>query len=133
MAGHASFPPLEFRLEVVLDSPLTTPCLVTPSAHSTLRDNPALVMTFLNPPFPVAQLMEFQVGETLGISASVVMNDTCYEPGDTFNIVHDFDVTLVVRSYVDVVIAVPVSSYMVGDISPNHLDTFHAFPSCYHY
>jgi len=50
----ASFPTLEFGLEEVLGPPLTTLPLVAPSTPSTLRDNTSFLMTFLDPPFPLA-------------------------------------------------------------------------------
>jgi len=50
----ASFSPPEFRLEAVLDRPLTIPSLVAPSSSSNLRNNTAIIMTFLDPPFPLA-------------------------------------------------------------------------------
>jgi len=62
----ASVSPLESRLEVVLDPSLTTLSLVAPSSPSTFRDNTMLIMTFPDPPFPLTQSMEFEVGETLG-------------------------------------------------------------------
>jgi len=41
-------------------------------------------MTLSDPSFPFAQLMEFKLGETFGISASVDEDDTCYELDDAF-------------------------------------------------
>jgi len=38
-----------------------------------------LTMTFPDPPFPLAQSTEYKVDETLGVSASVGEDDTCYE------------------------------------------------------
>jgi len=52
-------------------------------------------MTFPYPPFPLAQSTELQVGETLAISAGIDTDDTCYESGDTFIEVHDFDATII--------------------------------------
>ena len=75
------------------------------------------------------QSTEFEVGETLGISATVDEDDTCYDLGDAFIKVYDFDATLVGRSYMDFVVTIPASPNMVDNVSPNHLDTFHAFPS----
>jgi len=49
------------------------------------------------------QSTEFEVGETLGISATVDEDDTCYDLGDAFIKVYDFDATLVGRSYMDFV------------------------------
>ena len=51
---------VESRLEKVLDLPLTTLPLVAPSLPSTLRDNTPLHMTYPDPPFPLAQSMEFR-------------------------------------------------------------------------
>jgi len=67
----ASVPPLESGLEAVCDPFLTTPSLVVPSSPSTLRANTVFIMTFPNPPFPLAQSMEYEVGETLGVSTGV--------------------------------------------------------------
>jgi len=64
----ASFPPLESRLEAVLDPSLTTPSLIAPSSTSIFRDNTMLIMTFPDPPFPLTQSMEFELGETLSIN-----------------------------------------------------------------
>jgi len=74
--------------------------------------------------------MEFEVGETFGISASVDEDDTCFESGDVFIEEHDLDATLVGRSYVNVMVTVSTSPDLVDNISPGHLDTFHASPSC---
>ena len=38
---------------------------------------------------PFAQSIEFEVGETLGISARADENDTCYESSDVFIEEHD--------------------------------------------
>jgi len=43
---------------------------------------------------------------------------------------HDSNVTIARRSYVDVVITMPTSSVMVDDVSPDPLDALHASPSC---
>ena len=75
----ASFPPLESRLEAVCDPFLATASLIAPSSPSTLIDNTAFIMTFPDPPFPLAQSMEFEVGKTLSIDDSVDEDDTCYE------------------------------------------------------
>ena len=74
-----SYPLLESKLEAKFDPPLTTPSLVTPSLPSTLRDNTTFDMTLPNPPLSLAQSMKFKIGETLGVSASVGEDDTCYE------------------------------------------------------
>jgi len=76
----ASFPPLESRLEIVCDPPLTTPSLIAPSSSSTLRDNNTFIITILDPPLPLPQLKEF---ETFSINASVdeitlVMSQTIF-------------------------------------------------------
>jgi len=74
-------------------------------------------MTFSDSPFPLAQSIEFEVGETFGIRASVDEDDTCYESGDALIEVHDLDKTLRRRAYVDVVVTIPTSSNMVEDTS----------------
>jgi len=126
----ASFPPLESRLEVVLDPPFLTPSLVGPSSPSTLRDNTAFNMTLLDPPLPLAQSTEFEVGETFIVNASVDVDDTYYESYHTFTEVHDFDVTLEGRLYVDAEVIVTTSHDVVENISPDSVDTLHASPSC---
>jgi len=75
-------------------------------------------------------LIEYEVGDTLGVSASVGGDDTCYESNNAFIEVYDFDATLVGRSYEDVVVTVPASPDMVDNISPNPLDAFHASSLC---
>ena len=99
---NASFPPLESELEEVLDPPLTTPSLVAPSLPSTLRDNTTLIMTFPDPPLPLAQPTEVEVGETFGVSGSVDEDDTCYELGNVSIEVHDLDVTFVGLSLIHI-------------------------------
>jgi len=125
-----SFPSLESGLEAVLDPPLTTSSIVAPSFPSTFKSNTTLIMTFFDPPFSLAQSTEYEVGETLAISASVGEDDTCYESDNAFIEVHDFDATLVGRSYEDVVVTVLTSLDMVDNIPPDILDAFHAFSSC---
>ena len=88
-----------------------------------------LTMTFPNQPFPLAQSIEFEVGQTFGISASVDKDGTCYESGDVSIKVPDLDATFVGRSYEDAEVIVPTSPNLVDHTSPNHLDTFHAFPT----
>ena len=48
----------------------------------------------------------------------------------TFIEVHDFDATLVGRSYVDVVVIVLTNPDMVDNISPNALDASHVSSLC---
>jgi len=88
-----------------------------------------LIMTFPDPHLPLAQLTEYKVGKTLGISASFSEDDTCHEPNNAFIEVHDFDATLVRRSYENLVVTVSASLDMV-DNSANHLDSFHTSSSC---
>ena len=44
--------------------------------------------------------------------------------------VHDFDATLAVRPYVDVVVTMPTSPDLVENMSPDPFDTFHTSLSC---
>jgi len=114
----ASFSPLESGLEVALDPLLTTPSLVAPFSPSTFRDSTMLIMTFSDTPFPLTQSPEFEVGETLGINISVDEDDTYYESNHAFIEVHDFDVTLEGRLYVDAEVTVTTSPYVVENIFP---------------
>jgi len=67
----ASFPPLESRLEVVLDPSLATLSLVAPSSPSTLRDNITFKMLLPDTPLPLAQSTEFKAGEIFSVRVSV--------------------------------------------------------------
>ena len=115
----ASFPPLESGLEDVLDPPLTTSPLVAPSLPSTLKDN---TMTYLDPPFPLAQSTEFEVGEIFCVDASIDGDDLCLESDDTFSEVHDLDEILEGGSCVDAVAAVSSSPDLTDHVSLNPLD-----------
>jgi len=121
---------LESRLEEVHDPPLTTLSLVTPSLPSTLRDNTPLYTTYLDPPFPLAQLTEFEGAATCCVDASVNEDDMCCKSDDAFIEVHDLDETLIERSCVDVVVAVSSSPDCVDLVSPDPLDIFHASLLC---
>ena len=87
-----------------------------------------LAMILPDPPFPLAHLTEFKVGETFGVSAHVDEDDTCYESGDVSIEVHDLDATFARRPYMGTKVIVPISPDLTNHTSPNHLDTFHAFP-----
>jgi len=87
-------------------------------------------MTLLDLPIPLTQSPEFEVSETFSIHASVDEDGTCYESVNTFIEMYDFDVTLVERFYVDVVVTVSASPDLVNNISLDYLDTFHASSSC---
>jgi len=126
----ASFSPLEFGLNVVLDRPLTTPSLVTPSLPSFLNNNTTFIMTLPNPPLPLTQSTEFEVGDIFSVNACVDEDDICYESDNAFIEVHDFDATLAVRPYVDVVVTMPTSPDLVENMFPDPLDTIHASPLC---
>jgi len=80
----ASYPPIEFGLDVEFDPPLTTSSLVAPSSPSTLRDSNTFDITLLDRPLPLAQSMEFVVGETFNVKTSVDENDTYYESNNFF-------------------------------------------------
>jgi len=124
------FLPLESGLEEVFDPLLTTLSLVALSSPNTIRVNTTFIMTLPDPPVPLAQSPKFEEGKTLGISASVDEDDTCYELDAAFIEVHDFDGTLVGRSYVDVVVIISATPDIVDNIYPEHLETFHTFLSC---
>ena len=83
-------------------------------------------MTFLDPPFPLTQSTEFEVGEILGINTGVNEDDTCNESVHTFIEVYDSDVTLEGRLYVNPAVIVTTSPDVVQNISPNSLNTLHA-------
>jgi len=85
-------------------------------------------MTLPDPPPPLAQSTDFEIGETFIINASLDEDDICYESDNVFIKVHDFDMTLTGRSYVDVVITVPASPDMVDNISPNPFEAPHVSP-----
>jgi len=87
-------------------------------------------MTLLDPPLPLAQSTEFEVGETFSVHASVDKNDICCESDNVFIKVHDSDAAPVGRSYTDVVVTVLAGPDMVDNISPDPLDRFHAPSSC---
>jgi len=100
-------------LEEVLDHPLTTLPPVTPFLPNTLRDNTSLHTTYPNPPFPLAQSIEFKGGETFCVDASVNEDDMCCELDNAFIEVHDLDETFIARSCVDVVVAVSSSPDLI--------------------
>jgi len=87
-------------------------------------------MTFLDTSSPLAQLKEFMVGETFGVSASVDKDDIWFELGDVFIEEYDLHETPIGTSCVDVVVAGPPNPNFVDNISPNPLDTFPASSSC---
>jgi len=87
-----------------------------------------LIMTFSDLPFPLAQSTEFEVGEILGINTSVNEDDTSYDSNHTFIEVHNFNVTIEGRLYVDVEVTVTTNPDLVVNISPDPLDTLHASP-----
>ena len=74
--------------------------------------------------------MEFEVGETFDISASVNEDDTCCESGDLFIRVHTPDETLRGRAYVNVVVIASSSPDVVSHVPSNPLDVFHTVPAC---
>ena len=71
----APFTPLESRLEVVLDPYLTTASLVAPHSPNTLGDNTTFNMTLPDPPLPLGQLTEFNVGESFSVNTSLDEDD----------------------------------------------------------
>ena len=125
-----SFPPLESGLEAVLDPSLTTVPLVAPSSPSTLREHTAFSMTSLDPPLPFAQSTAFEIGETLSVRVSVDEEVACYDSDSSVLEVHDSDALVAGMSYVDVVLTVPTSSVMIGDVTLDPLYTSHASLLC---
>ena len=69
------------------------------------------------------------MGETFSVNTGADEDDICYELDNVFIEVHDVDATLAVRPYVDVVVTMPASPDLVN-MSSDHLDIFHVFPSC---
>ena len=49
--------------------------IITPSLSNILRDDIALIMTLFDPLFPIAQSIEFEIGETFGVGVSVDEDD----------------------------------------------------------
>jgi len=88
-----------------------------------------LIMTFPDPPFPLTQSTKFEVGDTFGINTSVDEDDNFYESDHNFIEVHDFDVTLEGRLYVDAKVAVTASLDLVENISMDPFDILHASSS----
>jgi len=126
----ASFLTLEFEPDEVLDPLLTTLPLVAPSLTRTSRDNNAFVMTFSDPPFLLAQSIEFEVTETLGIIVSDDEDDTCCYLGDNFIEMHGRDETVTRRSYVDVVVTVSSGPDLINHAPSNPLDIPRVVPPC---
>ena len=60
-------------------------------------------MLLPDPPLPLAHSMEFKVGDTFTINASVDEDDACYDSDSVSIEVHDSVATLAGMSYVDVV------------------------------
>jgi len=87
-------------------------------------------MTLPDPPLPLAQLTDFEVGETFSVKTSVDEGDTCYESNNVFIEVHDFDATLAGRSYMDVMVIMPTSPDPIDIISPDPLAASHVSSSC---
>ena len=87
-------------------------------------------MAFFDKPSPLAQLTQFEVGETLGTSASVDEDNTWSELDDIFIEEYVLYETPIGTSCVDVVVAGPANPDFVDNISPNPHDTFHASSSC---
>jgi len=74
--------------------------------------------------------MEFEVGETFIVTARVDEDDICYESDNFLIELYDFDVTLIGKSYVDVVITVPTSLDIIDNISHDPLDVSHVSSLC---
>jgi len=87
-------------------------------------------MSLPDPPFPLVQSTEFEVGETFTVNASIEEDDACFDSDSVSIEVREFDATPARRSYVDVVISVPASCVMVADVSLDSLDAPHASPLC---
>jgi len=125
-----SFPPLESRLEAVLDPPLAALLLVAPSSLSTLRGHTAFDMTFPDPPLPLAPLTEFELGETLSVNASIDEDASCFDSNIVLIEVDDSVATPIGMSYMDVEITVLASTVMDDDVSLDPLDPPHASSLC---
>jgi len=81
------------------------------------------------PPPPLAQSTKFEVSNTFIANTSLDdQNDIYYESDNIFFKVHDFDTTLIGRSYVDVVITMLPNPDTVDDIFPNPFDASHVSP-----
>jgi len=89
-------------------------------------------MTFSDPPFPLAQSTEFEVGETFKVNARVDEDEICYESNSIFIELRDSDASLIERSYVNVMLTMPASSDMVGNISHDPM-IHYIFPLHVHY
>jgi len=114
----------------VRDPPLTTLPFVALSLSSTLRDHTPFLMTFPDPPFPLAQSMETEVRGIFCVDASVDEDDIRYGLGNAFIEVHDLHEILIGRSSVDIMVVVSPYHDLIHHTSPNPLDIFHASPSC---
>jgi len=90
--------------------------------------HPPLVPLGITLRSPSTQSTEYEVGETISTSAGE--DDTCYESLNACIEVHNFDTTLVGRSYKDVVVTVLASPDMSDNISPNPLDALHVSSLC---
>ena len=87
-------------------------------------------MTLPDPPFPLAQSTEFEVGATFIVNASVDVDDACCDSDSIFIEVPNSDAIVVGLSFVDVVSIVPTSFVLVANASPVPLDTPHASSLC---
>ena len=56
-------------------------------------ENTKLVLTLHDSSFPLAKCMGLEVGELFGVVATFSFTNACFEPGDTFDEVHDLDET----------------------------------------
>jgi len=112
-----SFPHLESELKEVLNPP-TSLLIIAPSSPSTFRNDTAFMMTFSDTSSPVAKLMEFEVGDTFGISAKADEDDTSSDLGDAFIKDHVLDAIPLGRLYVDNVATILTSPDLVDNISP---------------
>ena len=89
----AFFFSLDFGPQEVLDPSLATIPFVAPSSPSTLRNNVTFIMTFSDPPIPLAHSTECEIGEIFGMTTNVDKDDTCCESSDAFMEMHDLDDT----------------------------------------
>jgi len=87
-------------------------------------------MSIPDPPFPLAQLTEFEIGETFGVGASVDEYKICCELEDVFIEVDDLNETPLGKSRANVVVAVPLGLDLINYICPSPVDIFHVFHSC---
>ena len=79
-------------------------------------------MTYLDPPFPLAQSTEFEMGAIFCVDARIDGDDFCLESDDAFSEMHDLDEIFEGGSCVDAMAAVSSSPDLTDHVSLNPLD-----------